>query len=377
MQLVRSRFLFFVAAAACNNPSGTLALTTGGETDTFTRSPAPTSLLVEAVQRDGTRATLADAGLPSTSVIDLGSPSSTAVASIQITARDSSGTVRVSGASPFLEQLALDGVTLPVFVQRSGELARMPGSLPDTRTAPLLAVSARGIYAAGGQLALLDAGAPPVFGYDLVFLDQFGIECAATRTPRSMALQNAALLLVDDAGATVVDLSDCVSTDLGGLSDAGTPNWASVSGGATVIAEDGSSFIVGPTKSDTGSTVVAKVDTSGVVTTSSFSTQRKGAAAAWATGRGLFVYGGSSAGPGAEILPSGATASYALNYNPDSTQGMKAAQLDDHTMLIVGASALTVDLGCASACAPQPWGQPLPTATPITPTLSGRPVRAA
>ena len=348
-----------------------MALTTGGESDTFTRTPVPTSLLVEAVQRDGTRTTLADAGLPSATDIDLGSPSSTTVASIQVTARDSTGTTVVSGASPFLELLALQGVTLPVFVQRNGELARMPGTLPDSRSAPLVTASGRGIYGAGGLLAgFADGGAPPVFGYDLAFLDQFSTECSATRTPRSMVLENAALLLIDDAGATVVDLSTCTNADLGALADAGVPTWTSVSGGAAVYGEDGSGYIVGPSKPDFASNTIVKVDTSGAVTTASVIAQRKGAATAWATGKGLFVYGGSGSGDGVEILSSGGTSASAPKYPPDPTAGLLAVQLDANTMLLLGSSTLeTVDLGCPANCAVQPWGQgwPPPSVT-VTPT---------
>jgi len=349
-----------------------VALTTGGESDTFTRDPVPTSLLVEAVQRDGTRTTLADAGLPSATDIDLGSPSSTTVASIQVTARDSTGTTVVSGASPFLELLALQGVTLPVFVQRNGDLARMPGTLPDSRSAPLVTASGRGIYGAGGLLAgFADGGAPPVFGYDLAFLEQFSSECSATRTPRSMVLENAALLLVDDAGATVVDLSSCTNADLGALADAGVPTWAAVSGGAAVYGEDGSGYIVGPSKPDFASNAIVKVDTSGTVTTASVITARKGAATAWATGKGLFVYGGSGSGDGVEILSSGGTSASAPKYPSDATAGLLAVQLDANTMLLLGSSTLaTVDLGCANnPCAVQPWGNGWPlSSVKVTPT---------
>ena len=343
-----------------------MALTTGGESDTFTRDPVPTSLLVEAVQRDGTRTTLADAGLPATSGIDLGSPSSTAVASIQVTAKDSTGTAVVSGASPFVELLALQGITFPVFVQRNGELARMPGALPDSRSAPLLTVAGRGVYGAGGILSgTADAGPPPVFGYDLAFLDQFGTECATTRTPRSMVLENAALLLVDDAGATVIDLSTCAGTDLGALADAGDPTWAAVSGGTAVYGEDGSGYVVGPSKPDFASSAIVKVDTSGTVTTAT-AKARKGAATAWATGHGLFIIGGGVAG--FELLPSGAAVANPSSDYADPGSGLLAAQLDTNTMLLLGSAVLeTVDLGCASNCATQPWGQPLPVAG-VTPT---------
>ncbi len=352
MQRVRSRLAFFVCAlGACSNPSGTVVLTTGVESDTFTRSPAPTSLLVEAVQSDGTRTTLADAGLPATGPIDLGSPSSSMVASIQVTA-SAAGTKVVSGASPFIELLALEGITLPVFVQRNGEFARMPGSLPDGRSALLSSVTSGGVYGAGG---VSDAGTP-VFGYDLVFLNQFSTECPVDRTPRSIALENAGMLLVDDNGATVLDLTNCVNTDLGALSDAGTPAWVSVSGGVTVVGDDGSAYIVGQTKPDVASNTILKVDTSGNITAQTTTTQRKGAAAAWATGgHGLFIYGGTdSSGP--EIVGSGS--SITLNYPADATAGLVTVQADTNTMLVVGPTVLeTIDLGCSSACAPKPFGQ--------------------
>ena len=129
------------AALGCNNSvdSGTIQIITDEEAGTFSASPAPTELQIAAVSADAS-AVLATAQLP-TDTIDLGQLSeSSAVESLQVTGFDAAKARRVFGASLPLQYGALAGQTIPIFVQRTGDFARLPGPLTDARQSPVMAV---------------------------------------------------------------------------------------------------------------------------------------------------------------------------------------------------------------------------------------------
>ena len=118
------------AAGACSsNGSGTLELTTGGETDTFTQAPVPVTLQVDFIDSAGNTQTLANKMLPQTS-IDLGSLDESEDGILTVSALDANRTVVVSGRTVPIDLSTLDGQTASIFVQRTGELARLPEPLP-------------------------------------------------------------------------------------------------------------------------------------------------------------------------------------------------------------------------------------------------------
>lgn len=349
---------------ACGSQSATISVTTGGESDALTRDPAVTSLTIDAVDRTGGVTPLAKSPYPASN-IDLGNPSQSLVASLQLTGKDAAGDVVVWGAAPFAELGVLDGTTVPLFVQRKHEFARMPGVMADGRSAPLLQVTARGVYFAGGSIS--GATTPPPTGaYDLLGMNGFTTTFAANRTAKSFAIIQLATatqegdlalgLLIDDAGADLFGLAtaEAYSTDaFSGVS------YSDLAGGATVVSpEDGTVYVVGPSKTDAPSRLTLKFPTSGSGSTIS-GALRQGAAVAWAPKRGVFVYGGSSTEAGAEIVSDTRTP---LAFPPDATAGLAAVALDDHTMLLAGNGDVphTVDLFCTSTCAPVAWGVKLP-----------------
>lgn len=346
---------------------GALTLVTGGESDVFSRAPAPTTLIVDLVDGNGARTNLAAVKLP-TSEIDLGDLPRTNVGSVQVLGKDDVGTVLVYGASVGLEFAVLEGANLPVFVQRTGEWARYPRTLPDGRMAPLLVSTARALIIAGGTEP---AFATRVTGYDVATYAALA-SLPVTRAARSMAIANASALLIDDAGASGLDLSAGASFDVAAPSGG---SYAEVAGGPTVYGENGEAYVVGAGRTDGAPTVrVLKIDSTGTVTFLTMGAGRIGAAVTWAKGRGLLVVGGNDQAPGAELLPKGATGPVSLPYPPDVTRGASATMLNDTTVLVAGGTdgqghaqaARTFDLACAASCAATSWNATL--AQPLTPT---------
>jgi hypothetical protein len=366
--LASAPLLGVAVLAACNpTPSATIQLTTGGETDTFTRPPAPTTLRVDAVDAQGNVTNLATASLP-TDRIDLGTHDQTDVATLEVTGTDANGNRLVFGASVPLEYGALDGLTLPLFVQRTGELARMPGPLSDARQAPVLSqVQGQYLFVGGGSDPSL---ATTTQLYDFSQFQPLSAPPSLPRAPWSVAFVGTVAMLVDANGGSYFDLSQNASHDIpppaGG-------SFAEIAGGQTVVADDGTTYVVGATRSTGTPTdavlVIDPSDTSngtypvGNLSWAKLTAPRLGASAAWVKGRGLVVAGGSTTAAGAELLAEKTTSGSALPYLPDPSVGSGAIALDQQHVLLAGgltpdmkdAGVRAIDLGCASMCAPMAW----------------------
>ena len=366
--MTRSFRIGFLAvfAAACSSQSGSFAVTLGGESDTITRTPAVATYVIEQVDRAGNRQTLKNATWTSGASLDLGDLSQSVVASIQLTGSDGSGNAIVWGAVPFAALGAFDGLTIPLFVQRKGEFARMPGTTLDGRDAPLLATSSRGVYIAGGGNLALAA-------YDMLSLDGFSSTCpAAPAKSFALAISSAAntdgesamAWRIDDAGVDVVGLAQC--TEYGSLVKLdGTSSWSDFAGGRTVTGDDGSAYIVGPSRTSAPSGTILKITPDAnastlvdAIITSIQPPTRTGAATAWAPGYGVFIYGGvSSATKGGEYVNSTGGVSE-IDVPPDPRQGLAAISFDGKTTMLVAGDdqqSLLVDLSCGG-CAPKTWG---------------------
>ncbi len=370
---VSSLFRFAILGAlACGSESASVSVTTGGESDALTKSPPVTSLLIEAVDRTGARTTLAQSPYPTTSAIDLGTPSQSLVASLQLTGMDASNNAVVFGAAPFAELGVFNGTTVPLFVQRKGELARMPGATADARSAPLLQITARGAYFAGGTIA--GSTTPPVTGaYDLLALNGFATTFAANRTALSFAIIQLAqatndgdlalALLVDDAGVDLVGLATAELYPTSSLPS--NMSWSDIAGGQTVVSsDDGTVYILGQSKTDAPSRMTLRFPSS-VNGTSVSGGLRQGAAVAWSEGQhAVFVYGGSAIEPGAELVSQTAMPTHYLD--PDPAMGLAAVAFDPTgtTMLVAGDGdfAHLIDLSCTAACHKVAWGTAKPPA---------------
>ncbi|HSY21824.1 MAG TPA: hypothetical protein VK841_06905, partial [Polyangiaceae bacterium] len=301
--------------------NATISIVTGGETDTFTQTPVATSLQVAAVQSDGdggqTTTILADATLPATSV-DLGSFDESASAVLTVAGFDSNNEQVLTGQSLQLAFSELPGANVPIFVQRKGQFARLPNPLSDTRTSPTLAIL-QGEYllvAGGDDTALADGGSPTSL-YDFLALAPLGSPPTLPRSAQSIAFDGAVGWLFDGDGGTYWDFSE--STEGGFSLPPGKGAFADIAGGQTLTDENGVQYIVGATRTaGAPSQWILEVnpgDSSqasypyGNATWHALTSPRLGASAAWVTGVGLVVAGGSATADGAELLALGSSGS--------------------------------------------------------------------
>src|SRR5262249_17997877 len=119
---------------------------------------------------------------------------------VRVTGKGSDGAVLLRGQSLPFTFGALAGQTLDVFVQRTGEFARMPGDFDD-REAPLVALAdGRFVLSAGGSSST-------AWIYDLLAVAPLASPQVLPRVPKSIATMGTTLLLIDDQGATAFDLS--------------------------------------------------------------------------------------------------------------------------------------------------------------------------
>ncbi|HEX4448205.1 MAG TPA: hypothetical protein VH044_15760, partial [Polyangiaceae bacterium] len=365
------------AALGCHSTdSGTIQIIVDDEAGTFTESPAPTELQVLAVQSADASTVLATAQLP-TSTIDLGNLDEGApTVSINVTGYDATHARRVFGATLPLQYGLLAGQTVPVFVQRTGEFARLPGPLSDARQQPTLAIL-QGEY-------LLVAGGTEASWSQTTQLFDFGAFSAFTNPPTlptnpdSLALAGTVAWLVNAAGATYFDFS--ISEYVAVPAPAGG-SFADVAGGATIVDDSGVQYIVGATRmAGAATTSVLKVDPNDATDTNypygkptwlTLTTPRLGAAATWVPNRGLVIVGGNTdpSAAGSEVIAPTTSTGMALPFAADFTMGAGAALLDATHVLLAGGISATLqdpgtralDLNCASLAATcvVPW-QPLP-----------------
>jgi hypothetical protein len=342
------RLVLSILLACSSKPSGTISLVTGAETDVFSRAPAPTKLVVDALAPDGTTKTITSVALPTTGV-DLGDRTQTDVVSLRVSGVDDGGKRLVFGSSLFLAYGSLQDANFPVFVQRTGEWARMPGTI-DARESPVVAVlNRRSVLIAGGDASV----GKNVTGYDLATLARLTNTAVLPSAPRSMIVENNAIITVTDDGASSFSLSDA---RVNPVNPPTGMTFAEVAGGDVLLSDDGTAYLVGATRSTQPPTsAVLVVTTAGVVSAARLLSPRLGAAATFVVGKGVVVVGGSATGAGVELLAPNATSATALPFPPDATTGAGASLLSGSLVLVAGKDARTVDLACSTGCGFVAW----------------------
>jgi len=357
------------AMSCSSSESGTLQLVTGEETDTFTQAPVPVSLEVDSIDSSGTSTKVATASLP-TSQIDLGSFDPTAAGILQVTASDPLRPRILAGQSVVVLFGDIAGISLPVFIQRVGEFARLPQPPSDSRPSPVVGViSGRYVVVTGGSDPTLAATTTI---YDLANMAPISPSVTLPSTPTSMAFAGLVGWLINGAGVSQYDFSSGSSASV--ILPTG-PSYLDIAGGATVSAPDGSQYIVGATRTTGAATsAVLALDSNGNPSWLTLYAARLGAAAAWVPSVGLVVTGGNATAPGAEVIAV-ATASTGAprDYPPDPSVGSGAATLDASQVLIAGgllpdgssAGVRVIDPSCTAQCAPATWqslGTPIASA---------------
>jgi hypothetical protein len=373
-------FLWLLSLGCSNSDSATIQLVTGGETDTFTQPPAPVTLLVQSVDSSNNKTTLAQQPLPATSV-DLGTQSEANQATLTVAGLDAAGGTLVYGQSLYLDFGALVSETVPIFVQRVDEAARLPGTL-DARTGPVLSTMQ-------GEYVLVVGGNEPSLAatsqlYDYAQLQPLASPPVMPVVPVSAAVVGTVAMLFDGTeNAYYFDFSDNAEAQVPALAGGSLGfTFADVAGGQTIVANDGTTYVVGATRTvGTPTAAVLEInpsDTSnsnyvtGNLSWLSLSAPRFGAAAVWVDGKGIVVAGGSPTAPGVEILSpsSAATTGSALSYPIDPTVGAGAATTDDaNTVVLAGGLTPTgadpgtraINLSCPPNCTTTPWASlPIP-----------------
>jgi hypothetical protein len=350
-------------------PDGSITLVTGPQTDTFSRAPAPTMLVVDRIGQNGSKSEISRTRLPA-ETIDLGKLAETDVGAIAVSAIDDSGKVLVHGESLLVQWGALADTSLDVFVQRTGELATMPAGPVDIGATTTALVDGRYLFAAGGT------GGTTATLYDLLTLTTLPSTPALPRAAKSLVAVSSAVLAIDDTGGTTVDLETGETTDLPAPTGG---NYGEIVGGTTVGASDGSQYLVGATRPSGAPTPrVLFFDASGNGSFTALATPRLGACATWVGGRGLVIVGGAATGAGAELLASGTAAAASLPFPADPVRGCAAAALDGSHVLVAGGTdpsgatrpARVLDLGCTTSCAPTLWTGVVPLVRTEAATLA-------
>lgn len=331
-----------VLSAACSgDPEGSINVSLGEESDALSRAPAPTTLVVETLALDRTKKEIARVTLPASADASLGELPRGDVGALALTAFDASNRVLLRGETLYLQWGALENHTLDVFLQRTGELARVPRG-PSAFDAKVATVAV-GRY-------VLAANDTSTFLYDLLNLRPLDNPPVLSRNARSLVTFDTTAILIDESGADLFDLQLRRRDDLAAPAGA---TFAEVAGGATVRAPDGTQYVVGPTRPDGVPTdKILKVDPEGNVTVLTITVPRVGACSTWVEGRGLVIYGGNAGG---EVIAPGATSSARLPFPEDGIRPCGATTLDGTHVLIVGNEARVLDLDCAADCKPVAW----------------------
>ncbi len=338
MALRRALATLMLLSCASSEKNGTVALVTGPETEVFSRAPAPKTLTISAIDKDGVERDLATTPLPATS-LDLGNLDIGTVLRVHVRARDEQGKVLVEGRSTPV--LAGDRDSVPVFVQRNGELARLPGLFAAAPASPMVEV----VF--GRYLFLAASGSTATQAYDFETLAPLPSAPALPVAARSIVAQGANLYVIGDRVMALNVATGDVST-VTAPGDA-----AEVAGAVAVHGDGGAAYLVAATReSEVATDRGWYLGADGKLTARPLGTPRKGAVAAYVTAKGLFV---SSTDAPPELVS--ADSATPLGYPAPSARPLAAAALDDHSVVVVDESGgvLRYDLGCRSGCTAEVW----------------------
>ena len=252
------------------------------------------------------------------------------------------------GRTPTITLEGIDNNPITILVQRPATV---------TRAVKLLAPVAtpRGAMLGARFLLLGDPASKTLERIDLLTWTAAEETDALDIQPQTLAVAGATLLALDGSGAA--SLYSAGSSDVTHPSAPTGGTFADVVGGAVIISEDASAYVVGATRATAPSDVVLRVGTDGALSFKRLLRARSGAAATWVNGRGLVVLGGTSStpddSPGVELLATSATTAIALAFPGDVTTKATAAAVGNSVVRIDEAGVVqTFDLTCTATCTP-------------------------
>lgn len=381
-----------VGCGCSNAPSEVLQLVPvrgadGGSVDPLTQPPEVATLVVQELDDlDGDVQVLADATLP-TAPIDLAIPSGGDTHTITVTGYDEDGGAVVFGATLPFQAGALGQATTPgVFVQRTGQMAVMPGALSEPRQVPLFGLL-------NGQTLFVSGDDTSSDLYSLTWYSKLPSAPVLPIVPQSIAIPSCA--------APHVSARTCAVTWLFGASDSLAPGYyldfsadppaamaftlpgpgsfVDIAGGLTVT--DGVHlYVVGGTGTSGPSQYTLAIDPTntsddsypyGYPSWAGPYTARQGASTVWAGDYGLLLLGGASmsaleiggAASDIEQITGSSISICSAGQSPPSisVSGAAAALLPGGTQVLVagGLTSDGLDAGVSvvdlSACTITPW----------------------
>ncbi|MBN2194134.1 MAG: hypothetical protein JW751_15060 [Polyangiaceae bacterium] len=291
-------------------------------------------------------------------------------ASFDAVGYDVGGEAVANGRSFLLYPDGLRGTNLPLFMGRKQRFAS-PGSLvaPAGEDPCLTTLGGRFLLSSG--LAL--GSTVNVYGFDFGLwqysgdqgYDEFACPIVGSCNVRSMAV-------VDDGYGTLIadDWALWIDFVYGYSAEYQVPSrldsFADVAGGATVNTNQGTAYIVGPTRAE-ATDAILRISEDGELAAVAATTPRAAAATTWIPERGLILVGGSEAAPGIEILADTSRDPALLSFPPDETAGAALVPFDDSLVLRIGgidadgeyAQTVVLDLGCTEDCVPIPHSPPV------------------
>ncbi len=360
-RLASSLLLCSVGLFGCDTssfPDGVISTVTSPGDDPWSGPPAVTHARFDVVT-DTSRSTLADVSAPP-DPISLGTDGPTdIIAHFEMTGLSDAGDALVFGASAALLVRSYAGVNVPLFVARKGGFATAPNVLLAPHIHPL-ATNLFNFYSliAGGTDTSIDFFDAGVWGAPLnaTPLPQTVKSFALALIPATTSdTSHTLLLLINDDGANWQDIdSGAVSS----VTQVSALVIKAIAGGQTLMAGDGTSYIVGATRTDGAATnTVLRIDTDGTLHALVLNTPRLGAAATLVEGE-LLVTGGSAQGAGAELIAADHNSFDELPFPADETTGGGVAELSSSSALLAGghdasgapSPTRTLDLGCSGDC---------------------------
>jgi hypothetical protein len=333
----------------------TFLLGPGQELDALSLPPAPAEVTLLGV-KDGAASTLLRSALPAERLA-LDALPSEGTWTFRAELRDATGTLLLRGQTPPLSSGLLAGSTVPIHCGRIGAFSRPSAGLSAGWRRPALALALDRYLLVAGES--VEEGAPTEL-YDLAALLPLVASAPLPRAPRTAAASRSGrVLLIDDKGATILDLST------GSVVEVTAELAGDASGGQVIDDGDGGTFVVGATRAEGDLTgTVLHLDRQGTLVRLALQQPRRGAAAAWVEGAGLVVAGGD-AEASVEVLPPGSSAFVATGLLLPAVAGAALAPLSASELVLLGgvikdpspAPARRLSLACAAGC---PAPAPLP-----------------
>ncbi len=348
-----SRCLFLLPlVAACgggDTPSSVLSLVTGDETDAFTRTPAPTEVVVLKVE-DGAevaRATLPRGDLALADVLN------EELLNLRIEARDASGGPLLVGFAGPIQGSELSGRALPVLVSRTFEFARLPGDVTSRKNPQVAVVDRR-------YLAIADETSDTTDLYDLLSLAPLPRPPKLPRAPKTLVPTGTKLIVVSDSGASTFDLADSTTKSVSLPLDP-----SEILGARSAVGSNGVTLVVGNTTH--ASTKILRVAKDGTLSALDLAVPRLHPAITFVGGIGFIIVGGGDpAAATIEVLPEDGSATFPLSYVDVIGANVATNAIGSTLLLTDGASVRSFDLTCRTTCVSRTWAAALVPFRPQT-----------